>query len=81
MSINFNADAVDMHYNLTPLKHLFKNHERSNKVVKVEDLLNPNKFQEEYYLVGELVNSKIEARVEPYKTIIWRLSVLKEDKI
>jgi hypothetical protein len=50
--------------------------------VKIEDLLNPTKFQDEYYIVGELVNSKIEARVEPYKTIIWRLSVVKEeDKI
>ena len=47
--------------------------------MKIEDLLNPTKFQDEYYLVGELVNSKIEARVEPYKTIIWRLSVVKEE--
>jgi hypothetical protein len=26
ISINFNSDAVDMHYNLTHLKTLFKNH-------------------------------------------------------
>lgn len=76
ISINFNSDAVDMHYNLTHLKSLFKNYEHSNKVIKLEDILNPNKFVEEYYLVGELVNSKIEARIEPYKTIIWKLSIV-----
>jgi hypothetical protein len=75
ISINFNSDAVDMHYNLTHLKTLFKNHERSSKVIKIEDILNPTKFVEEYYLIGELINSKIEARIEPYKTIIWRLSI------
>lgn len=75
ISINFNTDAVDMHYNLAHLKALFKNHERSNKVIKLEDILNPNKFVEEYYLIGELINSKIEARIEPYKSIIWRLSI------
>jgi hypothetical protein len=76
ISINFNSDAVDMHYNLTHLKTLFKNHERSNKVIKIEDILNPTKFVEEYYLISELVNSKIEARIEPYKSIIWRLSIV-----
>ena len=65
-----------MHYNLTHLKTLFKNYEQSNKVIKIEDVLNPTKFVEEYYLVGELVNSKIEARIEPYKTIIWKLSIM-----
>lgn len=35
ISINFNSDAVDMHYNLTHLKALFKNHEHSSKVIKV----------------------------------------------
>lgn len=59
ISINFNSDAVDMHYNLSHLKSLFKNHERSSKVIQIEDILNPTKFVEEYYLIGELVNSKI----------------------
>lgn len=59
ISINFNSDAVDMHYNLTHLKVLFKNYEHSNKIIKIEDILNPKKFIEEYYLISELVNSKI----------------------
>jgi hypothetical protein len=59
ISINFNSDAIDMHFNLTHLKVLFKNYEHSNKVIKIEDVLIPNKFIEEYYLVGELVNSKL----------------------
>jgi hypothetical protein len=33
ISINFNSNAVDMHYNLSPLKVLFKDYERSNIVV------------------------------------------------
>ena len=48
-----------MHYNLTPLKKLFKKYERNSIVVKIEDLLNKNKFIEEYYLVNELISSKI----------------------
>lgn len=44
ISINFNSDAVDMHYNLTPLKVLFKNYERGNLVIKIEDTLNSAKF-------------------------------------
>ena len=59
ISINFNSDAVDMHYNLAHLKVLFKNYEHSNKIIKIEDILNPMKFVEEYYLISELVNSKI----------------------
>jgi len=35
ISINFNSDAIDMHYNLTPLKHLFKHYERSSVVLKL----------------------------------------------
>lgn len=70
-----------MHYNLAHLKTLFKNHEHSSKVIKIEDVLNPAKFIEEYYIIGELVNSKIDARIEPYKTIIWRLSIAKEDRL
>jgi hypothetical protein len=76
ISINFNYDAIDMHYNLTPLKSLFKNHERADTVLKIDDVLNPDKFKDDYYLVGELLTSKIEARIEPYKTIIWKLSVV-----
>lgn len=76
ISINFNSDPVDMHYNLNHLKTLFKNHERSNKVIKIYDILDPNKFVDEYYLISELINSKIEARIEPYKSIIWRLSIV-----
>ena len=41
ISINLNANAIDMHYNLTPLKALFKKYDRSNKVVKLESLLKP----------------------------------------
>ena len=74
IAINFNADAVDMHYNLSSLKILFKNWERSGLVVQLESLLNPTKFVEEYYMVSDLINSKIEARIEPYKTIIWKLT-------
>ena len=44
-------------------------------------MLNPDKFKDEYYLVGELITSKIEARIDPYKTIIWKLSVVKENKL
>ncbi len=35
ISINFNSDAIDMHYNLTHLKVLFKDYEHSNKVIKI----------------------------------------------
>lgn len=70
-----------MHYNLTPLKVLFKNHERADTVVKINDVLNPEIVKDQYYLVGELITSKIEARIEPYKTIIWKLSVAKEDRL
>jgi hypothetical protein len=35
VSINFNANAIDMHYNLTSLKSLFKKYERSDKVLKL----------------------------------------------
>ena len=59
ISINFNNSTIDMHYNLTPLKKLFKKYERNSIVVKIEDLLNKNKFIEEYYLVNELISSKI----------------------
>lgn len=41
-----------MHYNLTPLRALFKNCERSNIIVKIEDLLDAKKFAEEYYMVS-----------------------------
>lgn len=49
--------------------------------MRIDDLLNPDKFKDEYYLVGELITSKIEARIDPYKTIIWKLSVVKENKL
>jgi hypothetical protein len=59
ISINFNEGDIDMHYNLTSLKNLFKNPARSDLIVRLEDVLNKDKFVEEYYLVGELLNSKI----------------------
>ena len=52
VSINFNPDAVDMHYNLSPLKVLFKKHQRSAIVLKLESISNPTKFIDEYYLVN-----------------------------
>lgn len=52
-----------MHYNLTPLKALFKNYERADTVLRIDDVLNPFKFKDEYYLVGELITSKIDARI------------------
>jgi len=64
-----------MHYNLTQLKSLFKNYDKSNIVLKLEDLLQPDRFKDEYYLVGELIYSRIEAHIEPYKTIIWKLTI------
>ena len=41
-----------MHYNLTSLKNLFKNAARSDLIIKIEDVLNKDKFVEEYYLIG-----------------------------
>lgn len=35
ISINFNADPIDMHYNLTSLRTLFRNYERSDLVGKL----------------------------------------------
>jgi hypothetical protein len=35
ISINFNSDAIDMHYNLTQLRSLFKHHDRSDIVLKL----------------------------------------------
>lgn len=48
-----------MHYNLTPLKALFTNPSNSDLILLIEDVLNPSKFVEEYYTVGELLTSKI----------------------
>ena len=59
ISTNFNETAVDMHYNLTSLKTLFKNPAQSDIIIQIEDILNPSKFNEEYYTVGELITSKI----------------------
>lgn len=41
-----------MHYNLTPLKALFSNPNHSDLILLIEDVLNPNKFANEYYTVG-----------------------------
>lgn len=52
ISTNFNETAIDMHYNLHPLKALFANPSHSDLVLLIEDVLNPRKFVEEYYTVG-----------------------------
>ena len=59
ISTNFNETAIDMHYNLTPLKALFTNPSNSDLILLIEDVFNPTKFVEEYYTVGELLTSKI----------------------
>jgi hypothetical protein len=46
VSINFNPEAVDMHYNLSPLKSLFKKYQHSDIILKLESVLNPTKFVE-----------------------------------
>ena len=64
-----------MHYNLSPLKTLFKRSERSGIVLKLESVLHPTKFVEEYYLVSELITSKINANIKPFQSIIWKLTI------
>lgn len=44
ISTNFNETAIDMHYNLTPLKFLFTDPNNSNLILKIEDVLQQNKF-------------------------------------
>jgi hypothetical protein len=44
ISINFNPNPVDMHYNLAPLRNLFRGG-RSSIILKLEDVLDPRKFQ------------------------------------
>ena len=71
-----------MHYNLTPLRKLFKKYDRSEIVLKLEDMLQGgHQFIEEYYLAGELITSKIEAHIKPYDTIIWKLTIQRENKV
>ena len=41
-----------MHYNLTPLKFLFTEPGNSGLILKIYDILQKNKFVEEYYTVG-----------------------------
>ena len=48
-----------MHYNLAPLKNMFSHPYTSNLIIKIEDILNPSKFVDEYYTVGEILASKI----------------------
>lgn len=78
VSINFNSGPIDMHYNLTALRVLFKRYERANIIAKLEDLLDPGHFREEYYTVGELLSSRIEAHIDAYKSILWKLTVNKD---
>lgn len=46
ISTNFNETAIDMHYNLTPLKAYFTDPVHSDLVLKIEDVLNPSRFVE-----------------------------------
>lgn len=75
ISTNFNETSIDMHYNLTPLKVLFTNPSLSDLVLKIEDILNPSKFVEEYYTVGEILTSKIEENIKGYSSSIWKIFV------
>lgn len=44
ISTNFNETAIDMHYNLTPLKFLFTDPANSDLILKIEDILHETKF-------------------------------------
>ncbi len=70
-----------MHYNLSALKSLFKKYDHSDKVLKLESVLNPERFKDEYYIISELVAAKIELHIPAYNTRIWKLTIQNDNKI
>ena len=74
VSINFNETAVDMHYNLNNLKNIFTKPYKSNLIVKVEEVMGKSGFKTSYFTVMELITSKIEAHIEAFASIMWKIT-------
>lgn len=72
--VNFNAAAIDMHFNLTNLKYVFSNAFKSTLVVHITDLLHENGINQ-MYTVKELMSEKIEAHIDKYQSLVWKISV------
>ena len=76
ISINFNDTDVDMHYNLNNLKYLFTKAYRSNLVVKLESVMGVS-IPEKYYIISELLYSRVEAHLKAYQSMIWKITIEK----
>ena len=46
--VNFNAAAIDMHFNLTNLKYVFSHPYKSTLVIRLKDLLNEDGIDQMY---------------------------------
>lgn len=73
VAINFNEGPVFMSFNLKSLKFLFPNYENSNIVLEIKDVFNPNQNEDNFYIISELIASKIEVKVEGYRSLLWEM--------